>query len=223
MLHTALRKQSDTPTVVGGEDVLPKLRTILKRMETFSEGLRSGAVDTIHSDHDPQDTEVERQPFAEASDGAIGLETLLAAALRLVHSGDVELLTVMRAMTSRPAEILGLPAGRIAPGAPADLILVDLDYPWQVSETQIRSRSRNTSFQGHAHHCRRRNGLRARGLILHPLPFTGEDTTRSVVERGAPGADPWPVHPVGPPSWALRPPPRPGGGPFELSSQGLLT
>lgn len=112
------------------------------------EGLRNGTIDTIHSDHDPQDTEVKRQPFAEASDGAIGLETLLAAALRLVHSGDVDLLTVLRAMTSRPADILGLPSGRIASGAPADLILVDLDYPWQVSEREIRSRSRNTSFEG---------------------------------------------------------------------------
>ena len=112
------------------------------------EGLRNGTIDTIHSDHDPQDAEMKRQPFAEASDGAIGLETLLAAALRLVHSGEVDLLTVLRAMTSRPAEILGLATGRIAVGAPADLILFDLDYPWQVNERKIRSRSRNTSFEG---------------------------------------------------------------------------
>ena len=112
------------------------------------EGLRTGAIDTIHSDHDPQDSEVKRQPFAEASDGAIGLETLLAAALRLVHSGDVDLLTVLHAMTSRPADILGLPAGRIARGAPADLVIFDLDYPWQVTERDIRSRSRNTAFEG---------------------------------------------------------------------------
>ena len=111
------------------------------------EGLRSGIIDTIHSDHDPQDSEVKRQPFAEASSGAIGLETLLAAALRLHHSGDVDLMTLLRAMTSRPAEILGLPSGRIARGAPADLILIDLDYPWQVTERAIRSRSRNTSFE----------------------------------------------------------------------------
>lgn len=112
------------------------------------EGLRSGVIDTIHSDHDPQDSEVKRQPFAEASNGAIGLETLLAAALRLVHSDEVPLLTVLKAMTSRPAEILGLEAGRIAKDAPADLILVDLDYPWQVNENELRSRSRNTSFEG---------------------------------------------------------------------------
>ncbi|MCS6759630.1 MAG: dihydroorotase [Candidatus Devosia euplotis] len=116
--------------------------------QAIIEGLRSGAIDTIHSDHDPQDTEVKRQPFAEASNGAIGLETLLAAALRPVHSGDVDLLTVLRAMTSRPADILGLKSGRIALGASADLILFDLDYPWQFSESQIRSRSRNTSLEG---------------------------------------------------------------------------
>lgn len=125
----------------------PPLRSEDDR-QAVVEGLRNGTIDTIHSDHDPQDSEVKRQPFAEASDGAIGLETLLAAALRLVHSGDVDLLTVLRAMTSRPADILGLPSGRLARGAPADLILFDLDYPWQVSERDIRSRSRNTSFEG---------------------------------------------------------------------------
>ncbi|WP_172123401.1 dihydroorotase [Devosia sp. 919] len=116
--------------------------------QAMIEALRNGTIDTIHSDHDPQDSEVKRQPFAEASDGAIGLETLLAAALRLVHSGEVDLLSVLRAMTIRPAQILGLPSGRIARGAPADMILFDPDYPWQVSETAIRSRSRNTSFEG---------------------------------------------------------------------------
>ncbi|HQZ13107.1 MAG TPA: dihydroorotase [Devosia sp.] len=112
------------------------------------EGLRSGAIDTIHSDHDPQDTEVKRQPFAEASDGAIGLETMLAAALRLHHSGDIDLMTLLRAMTSRPAEILGIDAGTLKAGAPADFILIDLDYPWQVKESDFHSRSRNTAFEG---------------------------------------------------------------------------
>ncbi|GHA12466.1 dihydroorotase [Devosia pacifica] len=125
----------------------PPLRAEEER-QAMIEALRSGVIDTIHSDHDPQDTEVKRQPFAEASVGAIGLETLLAAALRLVHSGDVDLMTVLRAMTIRPAEILGLEAGRIHPGAPADLVLFDLDYPWQVQEQRFLSRSRNTAFEG---------------------------------------------------------------------------
>ncbi|MEO5805659.1 dihydroorotase [Devosia sp.] len=128
-----------------------KLSTPLRsedERQAVIEGLRNGTIDTIHSDHDPQDTEVKRQPFAEASDGAIGLETLLAAALRLVHSGDVDLRTVLKAMTSRPAEILGLESGRLQNGAPADLILFDPEYPWQVTANQILSRSRNTSFEG---------------------------------------------------------------------------
>ena len=124
----------------------PPLRSEDDR-QAMIDALRSGVIDTIHSDHDPQDSEVKRQPFGEASYGAIGLETLLAAALRLVHSGDLDLITILRAMTSRPAQILGLEGGRIAKGAPADLILVDLDYPWQVTEKSLRSKSRNTSFE----------------------------------------------------------------------------
>lgn len=125
----------------------PPLRSEDDR-RSMIEALKSGAIDVIHSGHDPQDSEVKRQPFAEASEGAIGLETLLAAALRLVHSGDVPLLTILGAMTLRPAEILGLPAGRLSAGAPADLILIDPDYPWVVTEKDLVSRSRNTAFEG---------------------------------------------------------------------------
>ncbi|HVY50620.1 MAG TPA: dihydroorotase [Devosia sp.] len=125
----------------------PPLRSEDDR-QAMIEGLKAGTIDVIHSAHDPQDSEVKRQPFAEASEGAIGLETLLAAALRLVHSGDVPLMTVLRAMTQRPAEILGLAAGRLAVGAPADFIVVDLDYPWVVAEKDLLSRSRNTAFEG---------------------------------------------------------------------------
>jgi dihydroorotase len=121
------------------------------------EGLKSGIIDVIHSAHDPQDTEVKRQPFAEASEGAIGLETLLAAALRLAHSGDVPLMTVLRALTQRPAEILGLKSGRLAVGAPADLIVFDPDFPWVVAEAEIVSRSRNTAFEG----------ARLQGAVMH--------------------------------------------------------
>ena len=125
----------------------PPLRSEDDR-QAMIEALKSGAIDVIHSGHDPQDSEVKRQPFAEASEGAIGLETLLAAALRLVHSGDVSLMAVLRAMTLRPAEILGLAAGRLVVGAPADVIIFDPEFPWVVSEKDIVSRSHNTSFEG---------------------------------------------------------------------------
>jgi len=148
----------------------PPLRTEDDR-QAMIEALKSGVIDTIHSDHDPQDTEVKRQPFAEASNGAIGLETLLAAALRLLHSGDVALTTILRAMTCRPAEILGLETGRIARGTPADLILIDLDYPWQVSEKSFRSRSRNTSFED-----ARMQGKVMRTIVGGKSVFMHEDT-----------------------------------------------
>ncbi|MCX7899092.1 MAG: dihydroorotase, partial [Methylocystis sp.] len=87
--------------------------------------LAEGLIDVIVSDHDPQDVETKRLPFAEAEYGAVGIETMLAAGLRLVHQGDVTLTRLLAAMSSRPAEILGLPQGRLARGAPADLIRFD--------------------------------------------------------------------------------------------------
>jgi dihydroorotase len=92
-------------------------------------GLAAGEIDVIVSSHDPQDVDVKRHPFAEAADGAIGLETLLAAGLRLYHNGEVGLVPLLRAMTINPAKLLGLPSGRLEKGAPADLILVDLGQP----------------------------------------------------------------------------------------------
>lgn len=124
----------------------PPLRSEDDR-KAMVEAVAGGVIDVIHSAHDPQDSEGKRQPFADAAIGAIGLETLLAAALRLHHSGDVDLKTLLRAMTARPAEILGLESGRLAEGAPADICLFDPDYPWIVEEAGIRSRSRNTTFE----------------------------------------------------------------------------
>jgi dihydroorotase len=125
--------------------VRPPLRHEDDRM-ALVRGLAAGQVDVIVSAHDPQDVDVKRRPFAEAADGAIGLETLLAAALRLVHAEEVSLLMLLRAMTSNPAKLLGLPGGRLQKGAPADLILVDLGEPWVVNKDALRARSKNTPF-----------------------------------------------------------------------------
>lgn len=109
-------------------------------------GLAAGEIDVVVSSHDPQDADTKRHPFAEAADGAIGLETLLAAALRLYHNGEIALLPLLKAMTFNPAKLLGLPAGRLEKGAPADLILVDLGQPWVVDKAEIRARSKNSPF-----------------------------------------------------------------------------
>jgi dihydroorotase len=98
------------------------------------------------SDHNPQDVETKRQPFAEAADGALGLETLLSAGLRLVHAGQIALPKLLHALSTQPADILGLPGGRLQLGAPADLILLDPDAPYVLDKRTLRSRSKNSPF-----------------------------------------------------------------------------
>jgi dihydroorotase len=124
----------------------PPLRSEEDR-QALVEALADGTIDVVCSAHDPQDVEGKRQPFADAADGAVGLETMLSAGLRLVHSGDVSLSRLIEAMSTTPAKLLGLEAGTLAPGAPADLIVVDLDMPWIVKKEELHSRSRNSAFE----------------------------------------------------------------------------
>jgi len=108
--------------------------------------LESGLIDAVVSDHNPQDVETKRLPFTEAEAGAIGLETMLSAGLRLVHSGEIPLARLIAATTIRPAEILGLPQGRLKIGAPGDLIRFDPDEPFVVDPAKLHSRCKNTPF-----------------------------------------------------------------------------
>ena len=124
----------------------PPLRSEDDR-QAMVDALADGTIDIIVSSHDPQDVDTKRLPFADAADGAIGLETMLAAALRLHHSGQVPLLRLIDAMSTRPAQIFGLDAGTLKPGAKADITLIDLDEPWIVSAKQLLSRSKNTPFE----------------------------------------------------------------------------
>ncbi len=114
--------------------------------QAMIEALADGTIDVVVSDHNPQDVETKRLPFSEAANGAVGLETLLSAALRLVHAGRISLPRLLRALSTRPAEILGLPAGRLTVGAPADLIVFDPDAPYVLDKRQLRSLSKNTPF-----------------------------------------------------------------------------
>ncbi|WP_181705700.1 dihydroorotase [Chthonobacter rhizosphaerae] len=125
----------------------PPLRSEDDRL-ALVRAVADGIIDVVVSNHDPQDVETKRQPFAEAADGAVGLETLLAAGLRLVHAGDVPLARLIEATSTRPAALLGLDAGTLRPGAPADLVLFDPDEPWVLSEEMLLSRSKNTPFEG---------------------------------------------------------------------------
>ncbi len=134
---------------IGDYRTFLKLKPPLRREEerlALVEAVASGLIDIIFSDHNPQDVETKRLPFGEADFGAIGLETLLAAGLRLVHAGLLALPQLLRAMTCRPAEILRLPQGRLARGAPADLILFDPDEPFVLRKEDLKSRCKNTPF-----------------------------------------------------------------------------
>jgi dihydroorotase len=123
----------------------PPLRGEDERL-ALVEAVNSGLIDVIVSDHDPQDVETKRLPFAEAEAGAIGVETMLAASLRLVSAGQTSLPRLLRALSARPAEILGLPVGRLAVGAPADLIRFDPEAPFVLDPATLHSRCRNTPF-----------------------------------------------------------------------------
>jgi dihydroorotase len=110
------------------------------------QALSEGLLDVVMSDHNPQDVETKRLPFAEAAPGAIGLETMLAAGLRLVHNGEMKLITLLKAMSTRPAELLGLQAGTLKAGSPADVIVADIDAPWVLDPAELKSKCKNTPF-----------------------------------------------------------------------------
>lgn len=123
----------------------PPLRDEADR-QAVVQALDEGVIDVVVSDHNPQDVETKRLPFAEAADGALGIETLLGAALRLVHTGDLAFPKLLAALTVNPARILGREAGRLAVGAPADLVLIDPDLPYVLDKRRLKSRSKNSPF-----------------------------------------------------------------------------
>lgn len=112
------------------------------------QAVAEGLIDVISSMHTPQDEESKRLPFEEAASGAVGLETLLPASLRLVHAEMIEMPILWRALSLNPAKRLGLPGGRLAPGAPADLVWFDADAPFVLDRTELHSKSLNTPFDG---------------------------------------------------------------------------
>ncbi|PTW98849.1 dihydroorotase [Pararhodobacter aggregans] len=125
----------------------PPLRSEDDRLAVI-EAVASGLIDVIGSMHTPQDEESKRLPYEEAAPGAVGLETLLPAALRLYHNGHLTLPQLWRALSLNPAKRLGLPAGRLGAGAPADLVLFDADAPFVLDRFTLRSKSKNSPFDG---------------------------------------------------------------------------
>ncbi len=127
--------------------IKPPLRDEDDRLEMIA-AVGSGLIDVISSMHTPQDEESKRLPFEEAASGAVALQTLLPAAMRLYHAGHLSLPDLFRAMSLNPARRLGLPTGRLAVGAPADLVLFDANAPFVLDRFGLLSKSKNTPFDG---------------------------------------------------------------------------
>ena len=125
----------------------PPLRAEEDRL-AMVEAVSTGLIDIISSMHTPQDEESKRKPFEEAASGAVALETLLPAAMRLYHAGALTLPQLFKAMALNPAKRLGLPSGRLAIGAPADLVLFDPNAPFLLDRFKLQSKSKNTPFDG---------------------------------------------------------------------------
>ena len=148
--------------------VKPPLRAEDDR-HTVVEAVKSGLIDVIGSFHTPQDEESKRLPFEEAASGAVGLETMLPVLMRLYHSGDLDLPTLFRALSLNPSKRLGLDCGRLTKGAPADLVLFDPDKPIVLDRFKLKSKSKNTPF----------DGARLQGKVLETF-VSGTSVYRSI-------------------------------------------
>ncbi len=138
-------------TAIGDYRTFAKLSPPLRAeqdRQAVVEGLADGTIDAIASDHTPRDEESKRLPFAQAAPGGIGLNTLLAVSLELHHNGHLSLLEVLKLLTSAPAGLMGLPAGKLEKGAPADLVLFDPDEGWKVDADKLIGKAQNSPFDG---------------------------------------------------------------------------
>jgi dihydroorotase len=127
----------------------PPLRPETDRLAVVA-ALADGTIDAIASDHQPRDADDKRLPFAQAEAGGAGLATLLGVTLARVHGGDLPLGQALGLLTARPAKLLGLESGTLAKGAPADLLLLDLERGWQVKAGQLPGKAQNSPFDGRA-------------------------------------------------------------------------
>ena len=185
--HHLMLNELDVGPYYTFRKVKPPLRTEADRA-AMVEGVASGVIDVIVSSHEPQGADTKRQPFGAAAFGSVGLETLLPAALSLYHDGHATLSHVLKAVTATPARILGLNAGTLGKGAPADLVLLDEAEPFVLDGRTLHSRAHNSAFEGRKFQGRARmtfvggvacspdrfdfKSLSSSTVMIAPLPLT---------------------------------------------------
>ncbi|MDG1416322.1 MAG: amidohydrolase family protein, partial [Maricaulis sp.] len=131
----------------GAFRMTPPLRAESDRM-ALVEAVANGEINAVVSDHRPTPFDDKGEPFALAVPGTLAIETMLGSLLGLVHDGQLELMDALQVVTSGPADILGLPQGRLSPGTPADLILIDGDVPWVCDPDEFASPRGNSAWAG---------------------------------------------------------------------------
>jgi dihydroorotase len=126
--------------------ISPPLRLEDDRL-ALVQGIKSGLIDVIVSDHTPEDEEGKRLPFAQAATGAIGIETLLPLALEMHHNESLPLKKIIETLTINPAKILKINKGSLKKGSDADMCIFDLDVPWIIKADLLKSKSKNTAVE----------------------------------------------------------------------------
>ncbi|HSO06325.1 MAG TPA: dihydroorotase [Pelomicrobium sp.] len=126
----------------------PPLRSLRDR-DALRAGLKSGVIDALCSDHAPVDDDAKQLPFGEAQPGAVGLELLLPMTLKWAGIAGAPLSQAIARVTSAPARVLGIDAGRLSPGDPADVCVFDPAAAWRVTPAALKSQGRNTPFAGY--------------------------------------------------------------------------
>ena len=147
--HQLHLNENDISTFNPNCHVIPPLRT-QRDMEALRKAVAEGVVDAICSDHQPHNIDAKQAPFASTEAGISALETLLPLTLKLVEEGLLDLSTAVRRLTATPADILGLPCGKLDAGSPADITILDLSQEWTFEPDNMHSRGQNTPFGGWA-------------------------------------------------------------------------
>jgi dihydroorotase len=127
--------------------LVPPLRSLRDR-DALREGLADGTIDLMCSDHTPVDDDAKQLPFAESEVGATGLELLLPLTLKWAHEAKLPLSKALSRITADPARVLGIDAGHLAIGAPADVCIFDPEAWWTVERASLKSQGKNTPFLG---------------------------------------------------------------------------
>ena len=135
---------------IGDFKTFMKISPPLRKEEdrkALVQGVKDGLIDVIVSDHKPEDEESKRLPFAQAAEGSIGIETLLSLALELYHNDSLPLKKIIETITYNPAKILKIDKGTLKKGSDADLCIFDLDQPWKVDVSKLKSKSKNAAIE----------------------------------------------------------------------------